>query len=309
MWNFTFVVATLMTSCSVNMLTLEFLLNLESFVGDFITFLQATFVVLFSIGKWLKRRRQISFLSAIVCSILFYGSNRLNTVSLQYGLPVPIYIVFRSSSLLITFLCSVLFQRKKVCMMETFAILLTSVGLTLVAWISNDGTRMAKSSLCMTRYMKGFFFALIGSFLSPLLSILQEEILETKQNKKEASEELLCLMQLFSLLYYIPQSKALLSFGTKCLSLASSSPVLYLIILNLTTQMVCIQSVFNLSAKVNAVALQMTLSVRKLLSLLLSCYIFQHHLSKRYWLGSLMVFIGSLLYSLNTVGKRKTAQI
>ncbi|EME32001.1 nucleotide-sugar transporter, DMT family [Galdieria sulphuraria] len=275
------------------MLTLEILLNKDSGLGDWITFLQVSTVVLLSLRKRFRWRRKIPLAATLFCSFLYYMSSSLNTWSLQYGISVPLYIVFRSSSLLTTFLCSLVFQRKPVYFWETLFVLFTSCGLFLVSWAAGANSVQETLNLRKLDSVKGLFCILLGSFLSPLLSIVQEEVLNRQEDKAEASEELLFYMQLFSLTGYVLQAKQLFSLtrGWLLSQRQERSQHLTILLLNVLTQVFCIRSVFAMSAQINAVALQMALSVRKLLSLLLSYYVFNHRLTRSYWIGALMTFL------------------
>ncbi|KAK4524873.1 hypothetical protein GAYE_SCF06G2775 [Galdieria yellowstonensis] len=264
----------LWTSCSTNMLTLEALLGKDSRMGDWITLLQTLIIVLLSFPKRCRQRRKVPFAAIGFCSFLYYMSSSLNIWSLQYGISVPLYIVFRSSSLLMTFLCSLVFQKKPVYFWEVFFVLVTSSGLFIVSWATRPNPVEKLLDLDERGSVKGLVCILVCSFLNPLMSIVQEEVLNHQENKAEASEELLFYIQLFSLTGYIFQAKQLVSLAKDGLfsqSRISGEPLVFLL-LNLVTQVFCIRFVFALSAQVNAVALQMALSVRKLLSLLLDYF-------------------------------------
>ncbi|GJQ12025.1 hypothetical protein GpartN1_g3816.t1 [Galdieria partita] len=310
MFKLPFLLFGLWTSCSANMLTLEALLKEDPRLGDWITLLQVLCIVLLSLRKHYRRRRKIPLATAIFCSLLYYMSSSLNTWSLQYGISVPLYMVFRSSSLLTTFLSALVFQRKPIRFWETFFVLLTSCGLFIVSWAAGTSSVEKTLNLGERDSVKGLFCILLGSVLSPLLSIVQEEVLNPQEDKAQASEELLFYIQLFSLTGYVLQAKQLYLLAKDwLLSLPlESSQHLAIFLLNVLTQIFCIRSVFAMSAQVNAVALQMALSVRKLLSLFMSYYFFDHHLTRGYWIGAIMTFLGSFLYSLSRTRPEKAAK-
>ncbi|GJD09867.1 UDP-xylose and UDP-N-acetylglucosamine transporter [Galdieria sulphuraria] len=204
------------------MLTLEILLNKDSGLGDWITFLQVSTVVLLSLRKRFRWRRKIPLAATLFCSFLYYMSSSLNTWSLQYGISVPLYIVFRSSSLLTTFLCSLVFQRKPVYFWETLFVLFTSCGLFLVSWAAGANSVQETLNLRKLDSVK-----------------VQEEVLNRQEDKAEASEELLFYMQLFSLTGYVLQAKQLFSLtrGWLLSQRQERSQHLTILLLNVLTQL------------------------------------------------------------------------
>lgn len=71
--------------------------------------------------------------------------------------------------------------------------------------------------------------------------------------------------------------------------------VIYLLI-NALTQYLCIRGVHLLSAKSSSLTVTVVLNIRKLVSLLLSIYLFGNALSPGVLMGALFVFIGGALY-------------
>ncbi|GLA60694.1 Golgi uridine diphosphate-N-acetylglucosamine transporter [Aspergillus tubingensis] len=84
--------------------------------------------------------------------------------------------------------------------------------------------------------------------------------------------------------------------------------VIYLLI-NALTQYLCIRGVHRLSAKSSSLTVTVVLNVRKLVSLLLSIYLFGNALSPGVLMGALFVFIGGALYGIEGARpKVKTAK-
>lgn len=69
------------------------------------------------------------------------------------------------------------------------------------------------------------------------------------------------------------------------------------LILNAITQYLCISSVYNLSAQCQSLTVTLVLTLRKLFSLLFSVIYFQNPFTVGHWIGTSLVFIGTLMFS------------
>ncbi|KAK6428808.1 golgi uridine diphosphate-N-acetylglucosamine transporter [Oleoguttula sp. CCFEE 5521] len=75
---------------------------------------------------------------------------------------------------------------------------------------------------------------------------------------------------------------------------------LVFLLINATTQLACISGVNLLSAKSSAVTVTIVLNIRKLVSFMLSTWLFGHELSAKMLLGSALVFGSGALYGWET---------
>lgn len=69
------------------------------------------------------------------------------------------------------------------------------------------------------------------------------------------------------------------------------------LVLNAVTQYLCISSVYKLSAECQSLTVTLVLTLRKLFSLLFSVIYFHNPFTFAHWLGSTLVFTGTLLFS------------
>jgi UDP-xylose/UDP-N-acetylglucosamine transporter B4 len=78
-------------------------------------------------------------------------------------------------------------------------------------------------------------------------------------------------------------------------------PILWgYLLLNVMTQLVCIIGVAKLTSITSSVSVNLVLSVRKFLSLILSILIFKNEFGNMNWVGAVLVFMGTLFYALST---------
>jgi len=79
------------------------------------------------------------------------------------------------------------------------------------------------------------------------------------------------------------------------------------LIMNALTQYLCIRGVHLLSAKSSSLTVTVVLNIRKLVSLLLSIYLFGNHLGSGVLVGAVLVFVGGGLYGFEGARLRKVA--
>lgn len=131
-----------------------------------------------------------------------------------------------------------------------------------------------------------------------------------------------------SLLSRIPDSAAIPSSGLSSIPMSSKAfsmltaaqkhtpvqsvlerlptQVAYLM-MNAVTQYLCIRGVHLLSAKSSSLTVTVVLNIRKLVSLLLSIYLFGNHLASGVLIGAVLVFVGGGLYGFEGARLRKMA--
>ncbi|KAB8205679.1 UAA transporter family-domain-containing protein [Aspergillus parasiticus] len=80
----------------------------------------------------------------------------------------------------------------------------------------------------------------------------------------------------------------------------------FYLLMNALTQYLCIRGVHLLSAKSSSLTVTIVLNVRKLISLLLSIYLFGNDLAPGVLVGALFVFVGGALYGFEGARLRKT---
>lgn len=72
--------------------------------------------------------------------------------------------------------------------------------------------------------------------------------------------------------------------------------VLYLI-LNVLTQFLCISSVYILTSECSSLTVTLVLTLRKFLSLMFSIVYFKNPFTIGHWIGTILVFVGTLIFT------------
>ncbi|KAG9769022.1 hypothetical protein KCU88_g7011, partial [Aureobasidium melanogenum] len=95
------------------------------------------------------------------------------------------------------------------------------------------------------------------------------------------------------------------TFSFPCIANQIPRPV-FLLLLNATTQLLCIVGVNRLSAQSSSLTVSIVLNIRKLASLVLSIWLFGNTLPSGVLLGAVVVFVGGGLYALPTTSGAKS---
>ncbi|KAJ5533666.1 UDP-N-acetylglucosamine transporter yea4 [Penicillium frequentans] len=123
----------------------------------------------------------------------------------------------------------------------------------------------------------------------------------SKISDESALSDLSCNTTLSALLTVIQNHASIQSFLDQL-----PIQVAYLI-MNALTQYLCIRGVHLLSAKSSSLTVTVVLNIRKLVSLLLSIYLFGNHLASGVLVGAILVFLGGGLYGFEGARLRKVA--
>lgn len=75
-------------------------------------------------------------------------------------------------------------------------------------------------------------------------------------------------------------------------------PILWaFLILNVATQYICISNVYILTTECQSLTVTLVITLRKFFSLLFSIIYFQNPFTIAHWVGTIMVFTGTLMFS------------
>ncbi|KAJ4290160.1 golgi uridine diphosphate-N- acetylglucosamine transporter [Collariella sp. IMI 366227] len=323
--------------CCSNVFALESIIKVEPASGTLLTFVQFVFVAALGLPSQFDSKRPPFFLKPnkvpirrwLVNIILFFSINVLNNHAFSYDISVPVHIILRSGGSITTMIAGSLYG-KKYSRIQITAVLLLTVGVITAAW-SDAQTKGSPSdkSVGNTSFSTGLAILFIAQVLSAIMGLYTEE---TYRIYGPQWKENLFYSHLLSLPLFIP---FLPSLSRQFMKLAHSAPLqlpvppldegvdnpslspviqrgleriqipsqLFYLVLNVLTQYACIRGVNLLAAASSALTVTIVLNIRKLISLLLSIWLFGNRLASGTLVGACIVFFAGGLYSLD--GKRK----
>ncbi|KAI0882689.1 UAA-domain-containing protein [Annulohypoxylon maeteangense] len=323
--------------CCSNVFALEAIIKVEPASGTLLTFVQFLFVAVTGYVSQFDLTRPPFFIKPnrvpirrwLINIVLFFSINVLNNHAFSYDISVPVHIILRSGGSITTMIAGSLYG-KKYSRIQVFAVLLLTVGVVTAAWsdAQSKGTSSAESREDVPKFSTGLAVLLVAQILSAIMGLYTEE---TYRKYGPHWKENLFYSHLLSLPLFLPFSRSLIN---QFMRLANSQPLqlplltgqvnlstvpaavrqwierIYIpsqvayLALNVLTQYACIRGVNLLAAASSALTVTIVLNIRKLVSLLLSIWLFGNRLVTGTLIGAIVVFSAGGLYSLDS--KKKT---
>ena len=318
--------------CCANVFALEAIIKEAPGSGILITCTQFFLTSLFSITPHLDFSRGIKHLYLkpraipiqrwLLYTVMFLTINVLNNKAFNYKISVPLHIILRSAGPVSTMAVGYL-AGKRYTKVQILAVILLFLGVVQAA-VADAQVKGAQISFVQSQpssrpdFLIGFGLLSLAMLLSAIMGVYTDRTY-SKYGRDHWSENLFYSHTLslpFFMLYWpdlMNQSQALLASPSMTLFMVSPhesrtpsffhqlmarTPVqVVLLLLNGLTQYLCIRGVNLLSAQSSSLTVTIVLNVRKLVSLLLSIWLFGNRLSNGVLFGAFLVAIGGGLYA------------
>ncbi|PNY29292.1 Uncharacterized protein TCAP_00793 [Tolypocladium capitatum] len=311
--------------CCSNVYALEAIINFEPASGTLLTFVQFVFVAVTGYIAQFDRTRPPFFVAPakvpmrhwLVNIVLFFSINVLNNHAFSYDISVPVHIILRSGGSITTMMAGYLYG-KRYSRIQVMAVVLLSCGIVLAAW--SDGKKKSDPAADSSRptLNMGLVILFVAQVLSAIMGVYTEA---TYQQYGPQWRENLFYSHILSLPLFLPFAPSMartLSGMLKSEPLLVPAPLatvsgvarvpsqLVYLATNVLTQYACIRGVNLLAAMSSALTVTIVLSIRKLVSLLLSIWLFGNSLAGGTLLGAVVVFSSGALYSVGSRPKPVT---
>jgi UDP-xylose/UDP-N-acetylglucosamine transporter B4 len=331
------VISLIFGGCCSNVFALEAIVKEAPGSGTLITFFQVLLTALFTLPKHVDtsrgltnfylKPRSIPLHKWALFAALFITINILNNKAFGYHISVPLHIILRSAGPVATMAVGFA-AGKHYHTIQVVAVLMLFLGVVQAA-ISDARAKGAniqlvnigsagESSSSTTEFWTGFSILFLALMLSAFMGLFTDRLYA--KHGRGNSEENLFYSHLLSLPVFLfglphlqgqlltltqsPSSVVLMSRGARegvpglVHQLLQLVPVQILFLLmNGLTQYVCIRGVNQLSAKTSSLTVGIVLNIRKLVSLLLSIWLFGNELDTGVLVGAAIVFVGGALYA------------
>ncbi|KXJ92151.1 UAA transporter family-domain-containing protein [Microdochium bolleyi] len=318
--------------CCSNVFALEAIIKVEPDSGTLLTFVQFLFVAVTSYVSQFDASRPPFFISPnkvpikrwFINIVLFFAINMLNNYAFGFDISVPVHIILRSGGSITTMIAGSLCG-KKYSTIQIVAVLLLTVGVIQAAYSDalSKGIANTASDDSSASFVKGLAILFVAQVLSAIMGLYTEA---TYKKYGPQWKENLFYSHLLSLPLFLPFAPSLVSQFKR---LAASPPLanplpaemmdidalpqafqelvgkvhipsqLAYLVLNVLTQYACIRGVNLLAAASTALTVTIVLNIRKLVSLLLSIWLFGNRLATGTLIGAMIVFSAGGLYSLD----------
>ncbi|RXG53879.1 UDP-xylose and UDP-N-acetylglucosamine transporter, partial [Armadillidium vulgare] len=239
---------------------------------------------------------------------LFFIVNLTNNLAFDFKISIPLHIIFRSGGLIASMIMGMVVLGRRYTVLKYASVVMITIG-TIVCTLAsaeNISENPDNYQADFITWLQGIFILTFALFLSARMGIYQE-CLYTKYGKHP--KEALFYIHALSIPAFLLTSPSIyehvLKFNASSplpelatIPYLSTIPRLWLYLLgNTLTQYICIGSVFTLTSECAALTVTLVLTLRKFMSLLFSIFYFSNPFTLYHWMGSFLVFGGTLAFS------------
>ncbi|KAF9582290.1 golgi uridine diphosphate-N- acetylglucosamine transporter [Lunasporangiospora selenospora] len=280
-----------------------------------------------------KRKIPIHRWLAIV--ILFFAVSVLNNWALAFKISVPLHIIFRSGGLMVGMILGMILMKKRYSAPQILAVVIVTVGVIYATMNAkanlSKGSSTSKNKeddVSASDYLIGILMMSVALVVSSLLGLLQE----TTYRKYGAEwreglfyshflalpmfilfyKDILEQFRVFNLSTPVPALQLVRQLGPYLptslaywLSTITIPRLWIFLAVNTLTQFMCISGVHRLTSLSTALTLNFILNLRKFTSLVISVLYFENGFSFEMVVGSSLVLLGTIMYSLSSTSQPK----
>jgi len=306
--------------CCCNVIFLELLVKADPGSGNLITFSQFLFIALEELiftSKFGTEKAKIGLKDYFKLVVMFFVTSVCNNYAFNFNIPMPLHMIFRAGSLIANMIMGIIILKKRYDSSKYISVLMITAGIVLCTIVSGSDV---KDTANPASYKTGsqysvFFWWTVGIvllsfalFISAYMGIYQEVLY--KRFGKHPREALFYTHILplpgFFLMYkniwdhfVIATSSELTDIpllSSTVFDIQIPTMLLYLFC-NIITQYVCISSVYVLTTECASLTVTLVVTLRKFISLLFSILYFKNSFTIFHWMGSILVFIGTIVFT------------
>ncbi|KAF0291808.1 UDP-xylose and UDP-N-acetylglucosamine transporter [Amphibalanus amphitrite] len=317
--NIPLIIFLVMLGCCSNVIFLECLTKVHPGCGNLVTFSQFLFIALHGFIFTMrcgKEQSKIPLREYIIMVCLFFGSSVLNNYALNFGIPMPLHMIFKSGSLVANLFMGMVVLRRFYPRHKYAAVALVTVGIILSTIASQSvksaekpavegPTKAPPSGLDRSSpatLALGVAILTAALLLAARLGIFQEVLY---RDYGRHSQQALFITHTLPLPLFVPllpdiYHHAQLFSQSEPVLLApfGAVPKLWLLLgCNVVTQYLCISMVFRLTEQCTSLVVTLVVTLRKFASLLFSIWYFSNPFVAQHWLGAALVLAGTLLFT------------
>lgn len=295
--------------CGSNVIFLELMINEDPGSGNLITFSQFLVIALEGFivtTRFLTVKPKVPFTAWLTLVVMFFLVSVSNNYALNFNIPMPLHMIFRAGSLIANMLMGIVLLGKRYTPTKYVSVMMITAGIVVCTIMSAkaSSTEDGAGEEDMLWLPVGVFLLTFALVLSARMGIYQEVIYG--KHGKHPKEALFYSHALplpgFLLLFSDISHHWSLALASTPVSLpllpSIQVPVMLLYLLgNVVTQYVCISSVFVLTTECASLTVTLVVTLRKFLSLIFSIVYFKNPFTVFHWLGTGLVFGGTLMFS------------
>ncbi|KAH0551297.1 UDP-xylose and UDP-N-acetylglucosamine transporter [Cotesia glomerata] len=302
--------------CCTNVIFLELLVKEDPGSGNLITFSQFLLISLEGFiftSKFGTVRPRIGIKDYMILVFMFFITSVCNNYAFDFNIPMPLHMIFRAGSLIANMIMGIIILKKKYVFSKYLSVFMITMGIIICTIVSGNEVKstqkMVKDAIPPTQmeilfwWSVGIALLTVALFISARMGLYQEE-LYAKYGKHPY--EALYYTHLLPLPFFLTLSSNIWDHAQLALKsdpllipilgLSAPKSIVYLIG-NVLTQYMCISSVFVLTTECSSLTVTLVVTLRKFFSLLFSILYFQNSFSIYHWIGTSLVFLGTIIFT------------
>ncbi|EDV92300.1 GH24121 [Drosophila grimshawi] len=303
--------------CCSNVYFLELIIKIDPGAGNLITFLQFLFIAtsgLIFTSKFFTVHPNIPLRDYVKLVVLFFGANVCNNYAFNFNIPMPLHMIFRSGSLMANMIMGIILLRKRYNLRQYSSVAMITAGIILCTLVSSGDVKdNTHHSLKVDTTYSDFFWWSVGIALLTIallvtayMGIYQEVIY--KRHGKHPSEALfythmlplpgfLIMASNIAQHWWIAVNSDVVTLPVPVINWSVTFPlVLFYLLCNVISQYMCISAVYVLTTECASLTVTLVVTLRKFISLLFSIVYFRNPFTVSHWLGTVLVFFGTILF-------------
>nr|XP_029523239.1 UDP-xylose and UDP-N-acetylglucosamine transporter [Oncorhynchus nerka] len=310
--NTIFAVLLVFVGCCSNVVFLELLVRKFPGCGNIVTFAQFAFIALEGFifeTNFGRKKPAIPMSNYVIMVTMFFTVSVINNYALNFNIAMPLHMIFRSGSLIANMILGIIILKKRYSMSKYLSIAMVSLGIFICTIMSarqvNTGAEGSEDQdvYAFLHWLLGIAMLTFALLMSARMGIFQETLY--KQYGKHSKEALFynhCLpLPVFLLLSSDIYNHGVLfsqSTPVEVPVIGQAVPVMWLyLLINVITQYVCIRGVFILTTECASLTVTLVVTLRKFISLIFSILYFKNPFTAWHWVGTAVVFLGTLIYT------------
>jgi len=312
----TLIVLVVLVGCAANVIFLEFLVKRDPGIGNLVTFCSFAFISLhgfFFTTRCGTIKPNVPMTAWTTMVIMYFIVSVVNNAALGFNISMPLHMIFRAGSLMANMILGMIILNKRYTKIKYLSVSIISIGIAVCTIASGRTVSSTKKQGTVSEedvdpaidfmwWMVGIAMLTFALFMSARMGIYQEVIYaKYGKHSKEALFYCHCLpLPFFLIIANNIYDHAMVSLSSEPLfqigSIAMPSMIFYLFC-NTGTQFICISAVYRLTSECPSLTVTLVVTLRKFFSLLFSIWYFNNPFTFVHWIGTAMVFAGTLLFS------------
>ncbi|KAG8228297.1 hypothetical protein J437_LFUL007015 [Ladona fulva] len=303
--------------CCSNVVFLELLVKEDPGSGNIITFSQFLFIAIEGFiftAKFGTKRPSIGLRDYAILVVMFFAANVCNNYAFDFNIPMPLHMIFRAGSLIANMVMGIIILKKKYSISKYLSVMMITIGIVVCTIVSGKGVKRilpagAEQVDVPPNFMDFFWWSVgillltIALFVSARMGIYQEELYATYGKHPREALFYTHLMPLpgFLILYKNIWDHYTIMMDSDPIPVPMLGvllpKLLVYLIGNVLTQYMCISSVYVLTTECSSLTVTLVVTLRKFVSLLFSIVYFRNPFTIAHWVGTLLVFVGTLIFT------------